>query len=156
MSYSELCVVAARTGKHGVLDFCLDTVFDTCPDGELARLVVDVLGLWHLYIIVEVCRRTPHCKQWLATREYGIVKEFAEENEIPKNLNIRLSADLINQDYRHTPIEACTVSTVSTAPRKDAHNCPASFGPFSKRSCELASCRACWDRSVRTVNYRLR
>ena len=115
----------------------------------------DLLGLWHLYMIVEVCRRTPHCRHWLATREYGIVKEFVQRNDIPENLNIRVSADPIDQNHQQTPIQGCTVSTVSTVPMKDAHNCPASFGPFSKRSCELANCRACWDRSVHRVNYRL-
>jgi len=78
-----------------------------------------------------------------------------EQREIPENLNIRLSADFINEDFRCTPIKGCTVSTVSTVPRRDAYNCPATFGPFSKRSCDLANCRACWDRSVRKVNYRL-
>lgn len=115
----------------------------------------DLLGLSHLCMIVEVCQRTPQCRHWLATREYGIVEQFVEQHQLPENLNIRLSADFIDQDYPHTPVEGCTVSTVSTAPRRDAHNCPASFGPFSKRSCELANCRACWDRSVTKVNGRL-
>jgi len=114
----------------------------------------DLQGQCHLHMVVEVCRRTPDCRHWLATREYGIVREFVRENEIPENLNIRLSADLINADFRHAPLEGCTVSTVSTKPRKDTHNCPASFGPFSMRSCDLAGCRACWNRSVKSVNYR--
>jgi len=94
-------------------------------------------------------------QDWLATREYGIVSEFVRQNDIPENLNIQLGGDFINQDFHGSPIERCTVSTVSAAPRKGAYNCPASFGPFSKRSCELANCRASWNRSVHRVNYRL-
>ena len=55
----------------------------------------DLQSVEHLEKIISVANNTPHCKHWLPTREYSIVKQYIAKNgreSIPNNLKIRLSA----------------------------------------------------------------
>ena len=103
----------------------------------------------HLDAICRVCRLTPDVHHWLPTREYRIVQEYiAAGNPIPNNLNIRLSAHMV--DGPAPLLEGLTASTVSTgsAPMDDSHSCPA---PAQGNKCD--TCRACWNPDVRVVDY---
>lgn len=116
----------------------------------------DLQDLRHLERIVAVCCRTPGCRHWLATREREVVRQFLARAPFPANLNVRLSADPIDPSITRSPIAGCTLATVTRhrlAP--GAHNCPLSFGGADLRGCDDARCRACWERQVPWVNYRL-
>ncbi len=105
--------------------------------------------------IVEVVERTPRCRHWLATREIDIVRGYLQDHAIPDNLNIRLSADYIDQAADLPSVAGCTVSTVTRdGQAAGAHNCPVTFSD-DKRGCVEANCFACWERSVGHVNYGL-
>jgi len=53
----------------------------------------DLQGLDHLEKIASVAEKTPNCRHWLPTREYGIVKQYiAKHGALPVNLIVRLSA----------------------------------------------------------------
>ncbi len=101
----------------------------------------DLQSLEHLQKIFEVCRRTPSTQHWLPTREAQILKQVQPE-DVPKNLIIRFSSHMIDQDpvsfWPHT-------STVVT---KETRTCPA---PEQGNAC--GSCRACWSRDVKNVAY---
>lgn len=114
----------------------------------------DLQSVRHLERIVAVCEGTPKCKHWLATRERETVREFLRTGIIPANLNIRISADWIDDPLRRSPIEGCTLATVtSKGYMPDAHNCPLSFAGSDVRGCADVSCFACWDKSIHHVNY---
>ena len=115
----------------------------------------DIQSLLHLEMIAEVCRRTPHTRHWLPTREYGVVKEFVSKwgvGAVPPNLVIRLSAMYIDKpviipkSLRGVP--GITASNVHSKTAKPiGERCVA---PSQKGQC--LSCRTCWSRDT-VVSY---
>lgn len=111
----------------------------------------DIQSLEHLERIAEIAERTPAVKHWLPTREYMLVRRYLAKHERPPNLNIRLSAHLV--DGPAPSIPGTTGSTVSSSPHVrtgSPHVCPA---PTQGNFC--GSCRACWDPTVAVVDYHL-
>ena len=107
-----------------------------------------------LYKICEVCRLTPHCRHWMPTREFGIVKRFMERGgRIPDNLCIRVSLDMIDDDPQRRRVRGFPHSVVSTKALElpGVVDCPATF--TDEKTCTGNNCRACWERSVELVNY---
>jgi len=101
----------------------------------------DLQGAWHLKRILEVCKQTPDTKHWLPTREARLLA-LMDPEVIPKNLLIRLSATKVNgAASKSWP----WTSTVTDGKDK---TCPA---PDQGGKCK--SCRNCWDRSVKNVQY---
>lgn len=113
----------------------------------------DLQNVEHLELIAEVCRRTPHCKHWLPTREYGMVGAFCAQYDIPENLTIRLSAMFIGK-----PV--VIPASLRGIPGITASNVHESEAAISGQACiapsqngECRDCRACWDRAVPAVSY---
>ena len=101
----------------------------------------DLQSAWHLTRILEVCKQTPDTKHWLPTREARLL-DLMDPEVIPKNLLIRLSATKVNgAASKSWP----WTSTVTDGKDK---TCPA---PDQGGKCK--SCRNCWDRSVKNVQY---
>lgn len=111
----------------------------------------DLQSVAHLKRIVTVCKLTPEVAHWLPTREYRIVQRYVSKGGIiPSNLTIRVSAHMVDGPPPEIPgVVASTVSSDQSA-RADCHVCPA---PTQGNNC--GSCRACWDRGVPVVDYRL-
>jgi hypothetical protein len=104
----------------------------------------DLQSVQHLINIFEVCKLTSGTMHWLPTQE----RKFLPLNtdSIPKNLLIRLS----NAKNDTKPGNAWSHwSTVVTTPRA-GHVCPA---PDQGNEC--GSCRACWSKDVKEVQYRI-
>ena len=105
----------------------------------------DLQGPEHLKKIFQVCKLTPDTMHWLPTQERKLL-QFLDPAIIPTNLVIRLS----NAKNDTVPGQAWTHwSTVVTKPRA-GHVCPA---PEQGNNC--GSCRACWSKDVKEVQYRL-
>jgi hypothetical protein len=103
----------------------------------------DTLDKW-----AQIARNCPDVKFWLPTKEYGIVSNWLKSgNQIPFNLNIRLSGYMINESGPITLAKrlGCTISQVSTG----AFNCPS-----SKQGNKCETCRACWDKETFCVTYK--
>jgi len=99
----------------------------------------DIQSVKHLTNIFEVCNQPPATRHWLPTRERKFLP--LSTDSIPKNLTIRFSSHMINQQ----PVKSWPwTSTVST----QAFTCPA-----SKQGNECKSCRNCWSREVANVSY---
>lgn len=96
--------------------------------------------------VMDVCSGTPNTRHWLPTREYGIVTEVLKVRKAPRNLNIRLSAHMVDRDPPKVLAKMLGVTTsgVGTA----FYNCPA---PSQNNQC--ADCRHCWDRRKKHVIY---
>jgi hypothetical protein len=106
----------------------------------------DLQSVQMLRSIVEVARRTPNVKHWLATREIGMVKAFLKEDSVPDNLVIRLSATWPDVPVR--PIAGVQSANVHKHLPPVGHECMA---PQQHGKCD--KCRACWDKNVQTVSY---
>jgi len=104
----------------------------------------DLQSVQHLKNIFEVCKLTPDTQHWLPTQERQYLP--LNTDSIPKNLLIRLS----NAKNNTKPGNAWSHwSTVVTTPRA-GHVCPA---PDQGNVC--GSCRACWSKDVKEVQYRI-
>jgi len=103
----------------------------------------DLQSVQHLIKIFEVCNLTPETMHWLPTQE----RRYLPINwRHPKNLVIRLS----NAKNDTVPGQAWSHwSTVVTKPR-EGHICPA---PEQGNNC--GSCRACWNKDINEIQYRL-
>lgn len=109
----------------------------------------DLQGVWHLENICEVARLTPGVRHWLPTHEVGIVQRFrANGGQIPPNLVIRISAAMLNQRAVDIGLPTSSSSEAEELAPEGSYHCPA---PKQGNSC--GSCRACWDESVRNVDY---
>lgn len=132
----------------------------------------DLMGIWHLRNIVEVCRLTPEVWYWMPTHEPFIVLEYlelvrkGEAPEIPPNLRIRISADIIGEPpARIEGLEGILTSTthrghgehrvvqVSDNPA-DSFECKAYLNGQRATDAGFCGdhCRACWE-DVKNVSY---
>tara|TARA_Y100001947_G_scaffold150397_1_gene149459 strand:- start:639 stop:1238 length:600 start_codon:yes stop_codon:yes gene_type:complete len=100
----------------------------------------DIQSAWHLARILEVCKQTPETSHWLPTREAQLLA-LMDPEVIPKNLIIRLSATKVDGAASKSWPWTSTVSTTTKT-------CPA---PDQGGKCK--SCRRCWNRSVKNVQY---
>ena len=104
----------------------------------------DLQGPEHLKKIFQVCKLTPETMHWLPTQERKFLP--LSTDSIPKNLMIRLS----NAKNDTKPGNAWPFwSTVVTKPRA-GHVCPA---PEQGNNC--GSCRACWNKDVKEIQYKI-
>jgi len=111
----------------------------------------DIQSIEHLNAINEVAKNNPTVSFWLPTREYKFVQAFMKNNTFADNLTVRLSAHMVGkkpQDFK-TGLSTSTVSFDASE-----HHC---IAPKQDGACdgELASCRNCWDKDVKNVNYKI-
>ena len=106
----------------------------------------DIQSLEHLKKIVKVCELTPDVKHWLPTREYKIVRDFLFWEEFPDNLNVILSAHLI--DKLPPKMRGVCGSTVTKDKAPLGLNCPA-----NTQNGQCLDCRACWDKTNKVISY---
>lgn len=107
----------------------------------------DLQSTQMLLNIIEVCRRTPNTKHWLATRERRFVHEALKKSDIPDNLVIRISATYPDVPVKLIPgVHGANVHKDKTPV---GHECPA---PKQHGKCD--TCRACWDKSIKVISYK--
>jgi len=108
----------------------------------------DLQSVEHLEKIAEVCRRLPHIKFWLPTREYATVSKWMEANVVPENLIIRLSALMFDAPGPAAIAKRLGLTTSGASSGED-FTCPA-----SKQEGKCQDCRSCWDKNIANVNYK--
>lgn len=109
----------------------------------------DIQSVEHLAKICEIAALTPKIKHWLPTQELGMVRAYlANGGSIPDNLTIRVSSIMIDDQTRRNWPQ--TSSVFRDIVPENTHICPA---PEQDHRC--GSCRACWDRNIPHVAYRL-
>lgn len=101
----------------------------------------DLQSAAHLEAIAEIARRLPTIKFWLPTKEYTLVQNMGQ---CPANLIIRVSHPMVGRAYDANGAFAYTSSVASGV----GYACPA-----SKQGNKCLECRACWDKSVKNVDY---
>lgn len=109
----------------------------------------DLQGVWHLANIVKVCEATPAVLHWLPTREYHFVAEYIKKHgPLPPNLIVRVSSYMI--DGAPPVAFAKRFGVVTSGVSADSYSCPSS-GQGGK----CLDCRACWNKNIANVNYKL-
>jgi hypothetical protein len=107
----------------------------------------DIQSLAHLKQIAQIAKNLPSIQFWLPTKEYGIVTQYLQENELPENLTIRLSGFMVDGP---APIAlASRLGLVTSTVVSEGFTCPA-----SSQGNKCLSCRACWDKGVSNVAYK--
>lgn len=102
----------------------------------------DLQGENHLRNIVRIAEAVPDVQMWLPTREIETVRTVGE---FPPNLTVRVSGHHIDGEAPAWP----TTSVVSRGPGK-GYACPS-----KSQGNRCGDCRACWDREINSVAYRL-
>lgn len=110
----------------------------------------DMRHLADLLKICDVARRTPHIRHWLPTHEVGILGAFKRSGgKYPRNLLVRLSADMVDQP---TPPKLCRqLGVLACSVSKTNYDCPA-----ETQAGRCLTCRRCWDKSIPCVTYKLK
>ena len=109
----------------------------------------DIQSFQHLRKIALVCIHTPNTKHWLPTRETKIVKEYLSKyGKFPSNLVVRISAMSFDKKAPEGFAKKYDLC-VSGASSNGSHTCPA-----YKQDNACKDCRACWDQSVFSVDYK--
>lgn len=110
----------------------------------------DIQSVFHLTKIVQIANNLPNIQFWLPTREYSFVSEFVKlYGNFPSNLTVRLSSLMINGNAP-SGIAKVLGLTTSGVSKDKTFTCPA-YNQGNK----CLSCRACWDKSVKNVSYKL-
>ena len=109
----------------------------------------DLQSVKMLKDIFEICRRTPWCNHWLATRERSFVRETLIDSDVPSNLVIRVSATFADVPVKELGLEGVNYSNVHKNSPPQGYACPASL---QNGKCD--TCRACWSKDVKTVSYK--
>jgi len=111
----------------------------------------DIQSPEHLEKIFQVARNTPEIHHWLPTHEGAMVAKHLMTSKKPDNLNIRVSANMINGAHPSWAKEkGLTTSGVHTKDKLPAehHECPS-----HTQGNVCGSCRACWSPKVQSVSY---
>jgi hypothetical protein len=110
----------------------------------------DIQSVLHLRKICQIAINLPDITFWLPTREYSIVSSYVKlYGAIPSNLTIRLSSLMINGNAPSGIAQSLGLTT-SGVSKDQTFNCPA-----SNQDNKCLTCRACWNKSVQNVSYKL-
>ena len=110
----------------------------------------DLQSLDHLEKIAQVASATKHCKHWLPTREYSIIKEYiAKHGKLPDNLIVRLSAMYPDKAV----IVPKSLQGIKNVALSNVHTIKplGALCEAPKQNGECKECRACWSND--TVSY---
>ena len=123
----------------------------------------------HLAMLVDIAKQHPEKMFWLPTREIGHVGKYLDANKtadglhtvpIPENLTLRLSSpkgDLSHQLTQHMAEShpQITMSTMNASHQnhEEVWVCPSAGHKDEKGTCEHWGCDACWNPSIRHIDY---
>jgi len=107
----------------------------------------DLQNAEHLSKIVEIAKALPDIRFWLPTRERKIVALWTLENgEMPSNLVVRISMQMVGQE---------AMGGTQTFPQSTVGSGKGFVCPARTQGNECRDCRACWDKTVESVDYPL-
>jgi hypothetical protein len=108
----------------------------------------DIQNFQHLLDIVRIADALPGVRFWVPTREKKLVRQYLDAfGAFPENLCVRLSAAMIDSE---APAGFENTSTVHAGRDPVGFACKA---PTQGNKCD--ECRACWDKSIKNISYRV-
>lgn len=101
--------------------------------------------------VMEICRRTPQIIHRLPTRELGYVRWAHIFRLVPDNLVIQAAASFVDNWAVPDAPPGCQANVIFTeTPPPGAFVCPATT---ERKVC--GDCRACWDKTIPLIAYKL-
>ena len=108
----------------------------------------DIQGTAMLSDINTVAWSSPNIRFWLPTKEYKLVKEYTQNNDIAPNLIIRVSNPNVNSNTLKGYDHISSVYSKDMLENSDGYICPS-----SKQGNQYGECRACWSDKINEVSY---
>ena len=108
----------------------------------------DIQGTAMLSDINTVAWSSPNIRFWLPTKEYKLVKEYTQNNDIAPNLIIRVSNPNVNSNTLKGYNHISSVYSKDMLENSDGYICPS-----SKQGNQCGECRACWSDKINEVSY---
>lgn len=133
--------------ENFILALKTETLFRWFDSGDLQSIEM-------LSDIVEIAEKTPHVKHWLPTKEVKMVSDFlASGKTFPENLTVRVSAYLIDSTNASsvTGFNSLVFSPKNFEERKNPN---VFYCKAPSQNGECKTCRACWNKEVKTVAYK--
>ena len=113
----------------------------------------DIVDAAHLNKIMDIVKALPDTIFWLPTMEHQLVADYFGDKPIPSNMIIRLSTAMIDGEpsklARKLSAKAGFTMTRVSTEEAEGFKCPATWLKTGK----CGDCRACWNRSIKTVVY---
>ena len=110
----------------------------------------DIQSFLHFLKIIFICKKTPHVKHWLPTKEKALIFKFVSlygAEKVPPNLCIRISSPMVDQGPLKVP-GGINTSTVHYKDKPHGKQCRA---PFNNGKC--GNCRMCWNNDIPNISY---
>lgn len=100
--------------------------------------------------MLDVMRLTPHCNHWLPTRMHKFLKfaKVIEAMDALGNVAVRLSSDSVLGNILDTRLLNSTIIPT----REDATSSMVACEAYTREG-KCKSCRACWNKEVKTIAY---
>ena len=108
----------------------------------------DIQGYAMLSDINTIAWSSPNIRFWLPTKEYKLVKEYTQNNDIAPNLIIRVSNPNVNSNTLKGYDHISSVYSKDMLENSDGYICPS-----SKQGNKCGECRACWSDKISEVSY---
>ena len=108
----------------------------------------DIQGEAMLSDINTIAWSSPNIRFWLPTKEYKLVKEYTQNNDIAPNLIIRVSNPNVNSNTLKGYDHISSVYSKDMLENSDGYICPS-----SKQGNQCGECRACWSDKINEVSY---
>jgi hypothetical protein len=99
----------------------------------------DIQGEAMLSDMNTIAWSSPHIRFWLPTKEYNLVKEYKQNNDIAPNLIIRVSNPSVNSNTLTDHEHISTVYSKDMLENSEGYICPS-----SKQGNKCGECRMCW------------
>ena len=99
----------------------------------------DIQGETMLKDMNHIAWSSPHIRFWLPTKEYKLVKEYKQNNNIAPNLIIRVSNPSLNSNTLTDHEHISTVYSKDMLENSEGYICPS-----SKQGNKCGECRMCW------------
>jgi len=99
----------------------------------------DIQGEAMLSDMNTIAWSSPHIRFWLPTKEYKLVKEYKQNNNIAPNLIIRVSNPSLNSNTLTDHEHISTVYSKDMLENSEGYICPS-----SKQGNKCGECRMCW------------
>ena len=99
----------------------------------------DIQGEAMLSDMNTIAWSSPHIRFWLPTKEYKLVKEYKQNNDIAPNLVIRVSNPNVNTNTLRGHEHISTVYSKDMLENSEGYICPS-----SKQGNKCGECRMCW------------
>lgn len=99
----------------------------------------DIQGEAMLSDMNTIAWSSPHIRFWLPTKEYNLVKEYKQNNDIAPNLVIRVSNPSVNSNTLTDHEHISTVYSKDMLENSEGYICPS-----SKQGNKCGECRMCW------------